>query len=285
MEDQQQKDKKQNNTVLYVLYAAAAFFGLQLFLKSGRVQAATINPDRAAGPPPPTYAPMEPEPVIPVQAPPVKSAPKATAATEQFPLRKGMRGAMVRAIQQKLGVSADGIFGPATEAALKRRYGIGVVSELLFRSMTQASKGATVEQLIKQAVTVKKVAASAVVLKEGSRGNDVQRLQRWLGFTGKDADGIFGKRTQAALVKKTGKSSINLDQLHILLQTGMAGEVLVARQAATILDQNLVPYDQVKAGTMLGIKLMDLTDPKDQREYTQFQTATGQRRWIAKVAV
>jgi peptidoglycan hydrolase-like protein with peptidoglycan-binding domain len=43
----------------------------------------------------------------------------ATAATE-VTLRKGDRGRAVRRLQRKLGVAADGVFGPQTDRAVKR---------------------------------------------------------------------------------------------------------------------------------------------------------------------
>lgn len=40
-----------------------------------------------------------------------------------FPLKRGSRGDYVKALQKNLGVTADGIFGAATESALLQRYG------------------------------------------------------------------------------------------------------------------------------------------------------------------
>lgn len=44
----------------------------------------------------------------------------AGAATREVVVKKGMRGAAVRAVQRKLGIAADGVFGPATARAVKR---------------------------------------------------------------------------------------------------------------------------------------------------------------------
>ncbi|MFC4817623.1 peptidoglycan-binding domain-containing protein [Flavobacterium sp. GCM10023249] len=46
-------------------------------------------------------------------------------------------------------------------------------------------------------------------LKNGSRGNEVQELQRKLGV---EADGIFGSKTETALLKAKGVKSITLNQ-------------------------------------------------------------------------
>jgi peptidoglycan hydrolase-like protein with peptidoglycan-binding domain len=44
----------------------------------------------------------------------------ATDAGGRRTLRRGARGDDVKQLQQKLGTSADGVFGPATEAALRQ---------------------------------------------------------------------------------------------------------------------------------------------------------------------
>jgi peptidoglycan hydrolase-like protein with peptidoglycan-binding domain len=63
--------------------------------------------------------------LAPAAAPAVADDPSAategaaTAATE-VTLRKGDRGRAVRKLQRKLGVAADGVFGPQTDRAVKR---------------------------------------------------------------------------------------------------------------------------------------------------------------------
>ena len=51
--------------------------------------------------------------------PSVSAGGAATASTE-VTLRKGDRGRAVRRLQRKLGVSADGVFGPQTDRAVRR---------------------------------------------------------------------------------------------------------------------------------------------------------------------
>jgi peptidoglycan hydrolase-like protein with peptidoglycan-binding domain len=48
------------------------------------------------------------------------SAGKASASASATMLKKGSRGAAVRALQLKLGVAADGVFGPQTRGAVVR---------------------------------------------------------------------------------------------------------------------------------------------------------------------
>ena len=56
----------------------------------------------------------------------------ATYVNESFPLRKGMKGSNTMTLQSKIGVTADGYFGDATETALKKAYGVASCSQELF---------------------------------------------------------------------------------------------------------------------------------------------------------
>jgi hypothetical protein len=65
----------------------------------------------------------------------------ATAATE-VTLRKGDRGRAVRRLQRKLGVSADGVFGPQTDRAVKRfQRRNGLTADGIVGPMTRAKLG------------------------------------------------------------------------------------------------------------------------------------------------
>ena len=48
------------------------------------------------------------------------AAPAAPAGRRAATVRKGSRGALAKRVQEALGVTADGVFGPASEAALKQ---------------------------------------------------------------------------------------------------------------------------------------------------------------------
>lgn len=216
---------------------------------------------------------------------------------ESFPLRKGMKGNSVKALQQKLGLTADGAFGSNTEAAVIKKYGVTTVSQDLFRSITQPV-ASTITNFL-NIITPKPANSqdNSPILKSGSKGADVYRLQKWLGFKDKKvakkgepiADSAFGKQTLAALQKKTGQSFISVNHLNTLMKQmagmGYAGEILVTKRAATILDSNLLPHRTVPENTILGTRMMELSDPQEQRAYTQFKTVDGFHRWVDKDAV
>ena len=69
----------------------------------------------------------------------------AAVASSEVTLRKGDRGIAVRRLQRRLGVSADGVFGPMTRRAVKRfqrRNGLvsdGIVGPLTRRALGLAS--------------------------------------------------------------------------------------------------------------------------------------------------
>ncbi|HYJ00175.1 MAG TPA: transglycosylase family protein [Thermoleophilaceae bacterium] len=69
----------------------------------------------------------------------------AAVASSEVTLRKGDRGAAVRRLQRRLGVPADGVFGPMTRRAVKRfqrRHGLvgdGIVGPLTRRELGLAS--------------------------------------------------------------------------------------------------------------------------------------------------
>ncbi len=206
---------KKDNTVLYVVYAAAAYFGLQYLLKPKRA-AAMVVPSPAhevvVNDTPSTYP-------VPQPANIGKQVPATTAYMgESFPLRKGMRGQRIKILQQKLGITADGMFGSGTEAALLQQYRMRTVSEVQYRQILQVAKTAT--------PTVSTRTASTTVLKKGSKGADVFRLQQWLGFKDKRiarrgepvADGDFGTQTQTALLQKTGRVWISITSLNEYIQ-------------------------------------------------------------------
>lgn len=286
------KQKKQENVAMYFVYAAAAYFGLQFLLKRPAA-AATVtnyNPDKTAA----QQTPQD-EVITTVYDPvPVTKQVKSSTTkwiAESFPLRKGMKGTKVAVLQMKLGVNADGAFGDKTEAALLRQYGTKSLSLEKFKTIVQATSTS-----IKSTSTDK-----STVLKMGSKGPDVYRLQKWLGFKDKKAakkgepvaDSAFGKITQTTLQKKTGLSAISLNQLSILISGGGAkgigsmgflGEVVITKKDTIIFNGNLQPHCQVKKNTILGRRILDLEDRQQQKTFTQFQTIDGFRRWVDKEA-
>lgn len=111
-------------------------------------------------------------------------------------VKRGDRGEEVKKIQKALGgLAVDGIFGPATEARVKafqRAMGIaadGIVGPVTRKYLFPAYPG--------------------VLLKRGSRGTWVKRVQWQLG--GLAVDGIFGPKTEAAVKAFQKKAGIAVD--------------------------------------------------------------------------
>jgi len=96
-------------------------------------------------------------------------------------LKKGLKGAPVKRLQQKLGVTADGDFGPATERAVRD---------------FQNAQGLVVDGIAGPDTFMAIGLPELVLLRRGLRGNAVRKLQAALHI---DADGAFGKATEAAL--------------------------------------------------------------------------------------
>lgn len=70
-----------------------------------------------------TEEPQTP-PQIPVTATPPIAKPKTIALNKSMVLKRGSKGSEVKALQQKLGIQADGDFGPKTETALIKAKGV-----------------------------------------------------------------------------------------------------------------------------------------------------------------
>jgi hypothetical protein len=60
---------------------------------------------------------------VPALADPGASASGGASASTEIVVKRGDRGSAVRSIQRQLGLTADGVFGPMTERAVKRFQG------------------------------------------------------------------------------------------------------------------------------------------------------------------
>ena len=96
-------------------------------------------------------------------------------------LKRGLKGAPVKRLQEKLGIAADGDFGPGTEKAV-RAY--------------QEANGLAVDGVAGPDTFTAMGLHELVLLRVGSRGDAVKRLQEGLGI---GADGIFGKGTEQSV--------------------------------------------------------------------------------------
>jgi peptidoglycan hydrolase-like protein with peptidoglycan-binding domain len=118
-------------------------------------------------------------------------------------LKKGMAGAPVKRLQEKLGIDADGIFGSGTEKAL-RDY--------------QASAGLSVDGIAGPDTFMKIGLPELVLLRVGTRGAAVKELQEALSL---DADGRFGPATEKAVKAFQSEHGLAVD--------GIAGPATLAK--------------------------------------------------------
>jgi peptidoglycan hydrolase-like protein with peptidoglycan-binding domain len=118
-------------------------------------------------------------------------------------LKKGLSGEPVRRLQAKLGVQADGTFGPGTEAALKE---------------WQKSKGLAADGVAGPDTFMSMGLYELVLLKQGTRGDTVKTLQEKLGLP---ADGQFGPGTEKAIRDYQQKNGLSAD--------GQAGPATLAQ--------------------------------------------------------
>ena len=97
-------------------------------------------------------------------------------------LKRGLKGAPVRRLQEKLGISADGDYGPATERAVRE---------------WQEKNGLAADGIAGPDTFMEMGLNELVLLRMGSRGETVRKLQTALGS---NADGHFGAKTRQAVI-------------------------------------------------------------------------------------
>lgn len=112
-------------------------------------------------------------------------------------LKRGLKGAPVKRLQERLGIDADGDFGPGTEKAV-REY--------------QQANGLAVDGIAGPDTFTAMGLHELVLLRVGSRGSTVKAMQESLGI---GADGIFGKGTKKAVMEFQEANGLDVD--------GMAG--------------------------------------------------------------
>jgi peptidoglycan hydrolase-like protein with peptidoglycan-binding domain len=108
-------------------------------------------------------------------------------------LKKGLAGEPVRRLQAKLGVPTDGEFGPGTEKALKD---------------WQTKNGLTADGIAGPDTFMTMQLYELVLLKPGTRGNAVKKLQEKLAVT---ADGQYGGGTEKAVRDYQSKNGLKAD--------------------------------------------------------------------------
>lgn len=114
-----------------------------------------------------------------------------------------MRGDDVKAVQKAVGVTADGIFGPSTETAVRKyqeERGLqvdGIVGPATVKAIN--NKTPKPED---KAPAKKKCSLPSGVLKRGAKGEAVRQLQTALNaanFRVGNVDGVFGPKTEDAV--------------------------------------------------------------------------------------
>jgi len=143
-------------------------------------------------------------------------------------LRKGLCGEPVRILQGRLGVDADGIFGGATDTAL-RAY--------------QKDNGLEVDGIAGPDTFTAMGLHELVLLQRGTRGETVKKLQTGLGLS---ADGIFGPGTEKAVREFQASKSIDVDGIagpQTLALVDGFGEITQEVIAASVVTENTQPAD------------------------------------------
>lgn len=110
-------------------------------------------------------------------------------------LKTGMSGQPVKILQEKLGVEADGVFGPNTEKALKAY---------------QDSQNIAVDGIAGPDTFAHMGLVELILLRQGTKGETVKKLQEKLGI---GADGIFGAGTAAAVKAYQEENGLQIDGL------------------------------------------------------------------------
>ena len=110
-------------------------------------------------------------------------------------LKKGMRGAPVKRLQERLGIDADGILGPGTEKAVRD---------------FQKSAGLAVDGIAGPDTFAALDLNELVLLRVGTRGETVKKLQGALGIV---ADGKFGPATEKAVKDFQAANGLDVDGL------------------------------------------------------------------------
>lgn len=138
-------------------------------------------------------------------------------------LKRGLKGAPVKRLQEALGVTADGDFGPGTEKAV-REY--------------QQNNGLAVDGIAGPDTFSAMGLHELVLLRVGSRGSTVKAMQEDLGI---DADGRFGPGTKKAVMAFQKENG--------LAEDGMAGPATLSKLSsfASVVTQEVIQKAEVKA--------------------------------------
>ena len=157
----------------------------------------------------------------------------ATSASEAQAAAKRARGPGVRALQRKLRIPADGVYGPQTKRAVKRyqrRRGLtpdGIAGPQTRRSLGLGS-GPVLKSKARARQRPKRGARRGG--RGARRGGGVRALQRKLGLP---ADGVFGPQTERAVKRYQRRRGLTPDGVvgpTTRRSLGMAGGKMLKRR-------------------------------------------------------
>jgi peptidoglycan hydrolase-like protein with peptidoglycan-binding domain len=141
-------------------------------------------------------------------------------------LKRGLSGEPVKILQAKLGLTADGSFGPRTETAVKD---------------FQKSKGLAVDGIAGPDTFAALGLHELILLRQGASGAQVKKLQEALGIS---ADGKFGPGTRKAVVEFQTKNGLTADgiagPMTLSKLSAFAGDITPATVAAATLPADFV---------------------------------------------
>jgi peptidoglycan hydrolase-like protein with peptidoglycan-binding domain len=181
-------------------------------------------------------------------------------------LKRGMSGEPVRMLQEKLGLKADGSFGPRTEDALEA---------------WQKSNGLKVDGIAGPDTFAAMGLYQLILLRQGTSGDSVRKMQTALGIK---ADGKFGPGTEKAVRAYQQKMGLVAD--------GMAGPrtlakmQLFAQLTPDIVDMAFVPPELTVPGGLpplpeaVPVELPGATVNPGTTPATADASATGEKKSV-----
>jgi peptidoglycan hydrolase-like protein with peptidoglycan-binding domain len=147
--------------------------------------------------------------------PPAPRPEPPTTASHRLTLRNGSVGRQVKLLQRALGIPADGVFGPETEAAVRSYQATrdlpvdGIVGPLTSAALAQAPQASMVAREPAVRSQARAVEASVAGTASGrSDASPVVRLQEALHV---QVDGAFGPETEAAVRHLQASHGLSVD--------------------------------------------------------------------------